>query len=70
MARRKDPIIPDVLLDQLLAGSHAKAAFDRNSLQTAIALCPRMGLGRVQSGGPCADAQTPWQAIHLTGQNS
>ncbi|MFY8095912.1 MAG: hypothetical protein ACOVN0_20730 [Niveispirillum sp.] len=47
MARRKDPIIPDVLLDQLLADSHAKAAFDRIGLQTAIALCPRMGLRRV-----------------------
>lgn len=32
MARRKDPIIPDVLLDQLLAGGDAKAAFDQNGL--------------------------------------
>jgi putative transposase len=32
MARRKDPIIPDALLDQLLAGGDAKAAFDQNGL--------------------------------------
>lgn len=32
MARRKDPIIPDAVLDQLLAGGDAKAAFDQNGL--------------------------------------
>lgn len=32
MARRKDPIIPEALLDQLLAGGDAKAAFDQNGL--------------------------------------
>ncbi len=32
MARRKDPIIPDALLDQLLAGGEAKTAFDQNGL--------------------------------------
>lgn len=32
MARRKDPVIPDALLDQLLAGGDAKAAFDQNGL--------------------------------------
>jgi putative transposase len=32
MARRKEPIIPDSLLDQLLAGSDAKTAFESNGL--------------------------------------
>jgi len=32
MARRKAPVIPDALLDQLLAGGDAKAAFDQNGL--------------------------------------
>lgn len=32
MARGKDLIIPDALLDQLLAGGDAKAAFDQNGL--------------------------------------
>ena len=32
MARRKDPVIPDAILDQLLAGADAKTAFDQNGL--------------------------------------
>jgi len=32
MARRKEPIIPDSILDQLLAGTDAKTAFDQNGL--------------------------------------
>ena len=32
MARRKEPSIPDALLDQLLAGTEAKAAFDPGGL--------------------------------------
>jgi putative transposase len=32
MARRKEPVIPDAILDQLLAGSDAKSAFDSNGL--------------------------------------
>ena len=32
MARRKEPIIPDSILDQLLAGSDAKTAFENNGL--------------------------------------
>ena len=32
MPRRKEPTIPDALLDQLLAGADAKTAFDRNGL--------------------------------------
>jgi putative transposase len=32
MARRKDPQIPDALLDQLLSGSDASAAFDQGGL--------------------------------------
>ena len=32
MPRRKEPKIPDVLLDQLLAGADPKTAFDPNGL--------------------------------------
>lgn len=32
MARRKEPVIPDAVLDQLLAGADAKSAFDSNGL--------------------------------------
>ncbi len=32
MARRKDPVIPDAILDQLLAGADAKTVFERNGL--------------------------------------
>src|SRR5512143_1141834 len=32
MARRKQPVIPDPLLDQLLAGADAKAAFEKDGL--------------------------------------
>ena len=32
MARRKQPVIPDQLLDQLLAGTDAKIAFEKDGL--------------------------------------
>jgi putative transposase len=32
MSRRKEPIIPDTILDQLLAGADARSAFDSNGL--------------------------------------
>ena len=32
MARRKEPKIPDVILDQLLGGADPKTAFDPNGL--------------------------------------
>jgi putative transposase len=32
MARREQPVIPDALLDQLLAGAEAKTAFDKDGL--------------------------------------
>jgi putative transposase len=32
MARRKESVIPDAILDQLLAGADAKTAFDQNGL--------------------------------------
>ena len=32
MPRRKEPRIPDAILDQLLAGADAKTAFDPNGL--------------------------------------
>lgn len=40
MARRKEPVIPDAILDQLLAGADAKTAFDQNGL---------LGLGLITS---------------------
>ncbi len=36
MPRRKEPRIPDAVLDQLLAGGDAKAAFDPNGLLDAL----------------------------------
>ena len=36
MARRKEPLIPDVILDQLLAGADAKTAFDQGGLLDAL----------------------------------
>jgi len=36
MARRKQPTIPDALLDQLLAGADAKSAFDPNGLLDSL----------------------------------
>ena len=32
MARRKEPRIPDAILDQLLAGAEARSAFDQGGL--------------------------------------
>ena len=32
MARRKQPVIPDQLLDELLAGTDAKMAFEKDGL--------------------------------------
>jgi len=34
MARRKEPKIPDAILDQLLAGADPKTAFDRMAFWT------------------------------------
>ena len=36
MARRKDPTIPNALLDQLLAGGDARAAFDQGGLSDLL----------------------------------
>jgi transposase-like protein len=36
MARRKQPTIPDALLDQLLAGADPKSAFDPNGLLDSL----------------------------------
>src|SRR5919112_3586892 len=36
MARRKQPTIPDALLDQLLAGADPKSAFDPNGLLASL----------------------------------
>ena len=35
MARRKQPTIPDQVLDQLLAGADAKTAFDKDGFSTS-----------------------------------
>ena len=43
MARRKQPVIPDQLLDQLLAGADAKTAFEKNDLLDELkAFNPRL----------------------------
>jgi len=34
MARRKEPKIPDAILDQLLGGADPKTAFDRTAFWT------------------------------------
>ena len=36
MARRKEPHIPDALLDQLLSGANAKTAFEQGGLLDAL----------------------------------
>ena len=36
MARRKEPRIPDAILDQLLAGAEARTAFDQGGLLEAL----------------------------------
>ena len=36
MARGKQPVIPDALSDQLLAGADAKTAFDKDGLLDAL----------------------------------
>lgn len=36
MLRRKEPAIPDTILDQLLAGADARTAFDQGGLLDAL----------------------------------
>jgi putative transposase len=36
MARRKEPAIPEAILDQLLAGADAKTAFDQGGLLDSL----------------------------------
>ena len=36
MARRKEPAIPNAILDRLLAGADAKTAFDQGGLLDAL----------------------------------
>ena|GEM_PF-4407620 len=36
MARRREPHIPDAILDQLLSGTDAKTAFDQGGLLGAL----------------------------------
>jgi putative transposase len=36
MSRRKDPLIPDAVLDQLLAGSDASTAFEQGGILDAL----------------------------------
>src|SRR5512147_3136171 len=40
MARRKPPLIPDALLDQLLAGADAKATFEKDGLRDGLKKAP------------------------------
>ncbi len=39
MPRRKEPRIPDAILDQLLAGADPKTAFDPNGLLDGLRAC-------------------------------
>ncbi len=73
MSRRREPVIPDAILDQLLVGADAKTAFDPNGLIDAFAargpglICPAagggLGLGRSRhSRAPFVDpARQPLQ---------
>ena len=58
MARRKEPVIPDAILDQLLAGADAKTAFDPNGLldqlKVSVASAP-FGSGRAITVSICGD---------------
>lgn len=40
MARCKEPVIPDAIPDQLLAGADAKTAFDQNGLLDHVWTAP------------------------------
>ena len=64
MARRKEPSIPDAILDQLLAGADAKTAFDPGGLLDGLkkalaerALNAEMDQ-RERCGGPGAARQS------------
>jgi putative transposase len=73
MPRRKEPKIPDALLDQLLAGADPKAAFDPNGLLDELkkALAERMlnaemdhhlaGDGGVSRASPPTPARSSWR---------
>ena len=61
MARRKQPVIPDQLLDQLLAGTDAKMAFEKDGLLDELkkklwggrrGFCTIVALCRTDEGAP------------------
>nr|CCD32098.1 Transposase, mutator type [Methylocystis sp. SC2] len=60
MARRKEPKIPDAVLDQLLAGADAKTAFDPNGLLDELkkALAERGRRSRRSCAAARVDRQT------------
>jgi len=47
MPRRKEPRIPDAVLDQLLAGADPNTVFDPNGLETSN----NQAVGRLNSAG-------------------
>ena len=70
MPRRKEPRIPDALLDQLLGGADAKTAFDRNGLLDELkkALAERALNAEIDHhlGGEVHDARDPTARRSLT----
>ncbi|MDQ0470781.1 hypothetical protein [Labrys wisconsinensis] len=53
MARRREPVVPDAILDQLLGEADAKTAFDQNGLldQLKKALAERALKAELDSPG-------------------
>jgi len=61
MSRRKEPAIPNELLDQLLAGAAASAAFEQGGLLDSLkkALTGRVLILRLSDHDPCAQLRNP-----------
>lgn len=59
MARRREPRIPDAIVDQLLAGAYAKTIFDPNGLMNE--------LNKAAAGSQRRDGSPfPWPATAVT----
>ena len=69
MPKRKDPRIPDAILDQLLAGADPKTAFDPNGRDTCrqfVLLCRSLGL---LAGGEVALDGSKFKAVNSHERN-
>ena len=53
MPRRKEPRIPDAVLDQLLGGADPKTAFDPNGLLDDLRDCRKVGGQAAMAAGSC-----------------